>query len=188
MAKQTVGRRALLCKRCGRPLLAWPSEIRRGKRFCSRRCTRPPPAEAFWSNVIRSRACWGWRGEITPNGYGRFMTQHRRRSAHRFSWELHFGPIPGAVFVCHHCDNKCCSKPSHLFLGTNRDNQLDAVRKFGSWALRGERSRTAKLTWSDVAKIRAALAAGEKGSVLARRYGVCDAQVHRIRYGTRWAQ
>jgi hypothetical protein len=31
--------------------------------------------------------------------------------------------------VCHHCDNRKCFNPDHLFIGTQKDNQVDSVRK-----------------------------------------------------------
>lgn len=48
---------------------------------------------------------------------------------HRYVWTQANGPIPPGLFVCHRCDNKRCVRLGHLFLGTNSDNQIDAVGK-----------------------------------------------------------
>ena len=54
-------------------------------------------------------------------GYGAFSARDTV-SAHRFSWEIHNGPIPRGIYVCHHCDNPPCVNPDHLRLLTNSDN------------------------------------------------------------------
>ncbi len=48
---------------------------------------------------------------------------------HRYVFEQVYGPIPKGIYVCHSCDNNKCINPEHLFLGTAKDNQQDALSK-----------------------------------------------------------
>ena len=73
--------------------------------------------------------CWLWAGRLCGGGYGSLKVDGRRCQAHRASWEFHIGPIPAGLLACHKCDNPPCINPSHIFLGTHRDNLRDMVAK-----------------------------------------------------------
>jgi hypothetical protein len=133
-------------------------------------------------------SCWEWTALKVRKGYGVIRYNGKKLRAHRLSYELHCGPIPAGLFVCHRCDNRGCINPSHLFLGTNTDNMRDMVSKGRHRLIRlpGERNGQAKLT---EAEARAILAS--KGKVrqedLAERYGVSQSRISSIMTGKNWA-
>jgi hypothetical protein len=103
----------------------------------------------FWLKVDRrgDNECWLWTASTTGNGYGQFSpTCHPPKTgyAHRFSYELHYGPIPAGMLVCHTCDNPRCVNPKHLFLGTHQDNATDMKQKGRHWNGSHRYSRMAK--------------------------------------------
>ncbi len=69
----------------------------------------PELIKFFWGNVIKGD-CWEWIGNLHNAGYGQFRFKGKRYFAHRLSWEIHFGPIPKNLLVCHQCDNPKCGK------------------------------------------------------------------------------
>lgn len=86
--------------------------------------------ERFWEKVNKSGECWTWTACTHHQwGYGHFRAGGKLVTAHRYSWELHNGPIPPGMRVCHRCDNPPCVRPAHLFLGTDADNAHDMIAK-----------------------------------------------------------
>lgn len=114
----------------------------------------------FWDKVKKTDDCWIWIA-ATRAGYGILKIKGKLISSHRLSWELHFGKIPKGKFVCHHCDNRKCVRPDHLFLGTVKDNVKDAIKKEKMWQIKmlpfyslGRINATRKLTQGQAQEIR----------------------------------
>lgn len=74
--------------------------------------------------------CWEWTRGKTTKRYGVYSPKHGGRNylANRLAFYCAFG-VWSELFVLHRCDNPPCCNPAHLFLGTNRDNALDAQSK-----------------------------------------------------------
>jgi hypothetical protein len=73
--------------------------------------------------------CWEWQASINNIGYGLIRDGKKMRTAHRASYEEHVGTIPHGMCVCHTCDNPKCINPSHLWLGTRKQNTQDMISK-----------------------------------------------------------
>ena len=85
--------------------------------------------------TIDENGCWLWNLNTFKNGYGRLSCRAVRAigfgisRVHIVAYLLWNGEVPEGKFVCHSCDVKRCFNPKHLWLGTNHDNQKDAVNK-----------------------------------------------------------
>lgn len=152
---------------------------------------RPCLSDRFWSKVDRSCAtgCWPWTAGVRrkDEGYGAFWMGRKHRPAHRVAWELTFGGITDPeMVVCHRCDNPPCCNPSHLFLGTQLQNNDDKVAKRRHPV--GERHHNALLTTAEVLEIRAAPKFRGYRVSLAAKFGVRPELITEIRAMKSWKE
>jgi hypothetical protein len=186
------------CERCGTLIVTTQRAIQRGRgRYCSQRCAIAsrvvvPLIIRFWCHVAIDDAtgCWEWTGCRGANGYGHISINGKIAETHRVAHEMLVGSVPDGMCVCHHCDNRRCVNPTHLFAGTPTDNMRDATAK-GRLACNrqeGENNPDSKLTWDDAGQIRSKLSAGETVNSLSLLFGVSTTTIRAIKNNQRWRE
>lgn len=164
--------------------------------------------ERFWPKVDKKGPddCWLWVGAKT----GKRVTREDRygylaalaegvngpaapaKRAHVASWEIHNGPVPAGMCVCHKCDVTLCVNPKHLFLGTHAENMADRDQKGRGYKRHGLANPNVRLTPEQVAEIRRRYGVGdsygksETQFELADAFGVKQPQISRIVRRTSW--
>jgi hypothetical protein len=156
-----------------------------------------PPEIRFWKKVNKVQdGCWLWTGATGDFGYGSFgagtgRKNQRHVSAHRYAYELMHGPIPEGLYVLHNCDVPGCCRPSHLRLGTQKENIHDMILK-GREAtpeqksLPGEKNGRARLNVVDVVVIRNLFKRGMSASKIAECIGILRANASKIVHRRIW--
>lgn len=131
--------------------------------------------------------CWNWTGSCIKSGYGQIWVNGKMPLVTRVSWEMHRGPIPDGLFVCHKCDNPKCFNPDHLFLGTAKDNSDDKHKKGRAnnpaKARFGEQHGMSKLTLDAVREIRSRTS---KPIHLAEKFGVSERCIEDVLIRKTW--
>lgn len=91
-----------------------------------------------WISRLKSRCaisesgCWIWQGILTSNGYAQDQYRGKTISVHRQMYKVTRGveiPKKPQRSVCHTCDVRPCINPDHLWLGSQKENLADSVRK-----------------------------------------------------------
>lgn len=135
--------------------------------------------------IDKETGCWVWFASTAGRGYGQIKIPKTRKQiyAHRLSYMIHKGEIPDDKEVCHTCDNPQCVRPSHLFLGSRKDNLQDMKSK--GRHLNGSRNSQSKLTDVKVRQIHIDSKSMSQ-SKLAKCYGVSQGTIWKILNGIRW--
>jgi hypothetical protein len=186
------------CPQCGAEFVTKHVFADRGQGiFCSIPCANQArvvdPVARFWSHVVKHSdpsQCWGWAGSTSQAGYALIVHMGQSILAHRLAWEIHFGPIPEGMFVCHKCDNPPCCNPHNLFLGTRSENSLDMHHKGRARVAKGAANGHALLSDDDVQKIRRLYAfrvPGRTAKAIAKIYGVSSGAIFDVVNGRTWS-
>lgn len=144
----------------------------------------------FWAMVEKGNDCWLWLGSKRGKGYGQIYIgiingRKRQTYAHRVSWEIANGQsIPDGLEVLHRCDTPLCVRPEHLFLGTQKDNLDDCLKK--GRHVRGDRRKDSKLTTADVLEIRRRYRP-RLATSLSVQFKVSEHTIRNIAHGRTWA-
>jgi hypothetical protein len=76
--------------------------------------------------------CWITSKPLTRGGYGECRATVegvKVRGTHRVTFAEVYGSIPDGCVVCHHCDERRCCNPDHLFAAPKAINSLDMKLK-----------------------------------------------------------
>lgn len=186
---------AFICKYCGVKTTAYNCDRRV---FCSAACGKEWREEnvmtRFLSFVQKGELCWLWIGWRDKDGYGRFWLNGKSIVATAASVRILKNiRVPAGTLCLHSCDNTSCVNPDHIFLGSQKDNIQDCLRKgrrdrVRPPLLRGEQNNHAILNREQVLEIRTIYSRGGMSKrELALRYGVSHGNIKQIIAGRTWA-
>lgn len=131
--------------------------------------------------------------ELRPDGYSQVRVTVNKVDyvalSHRIVWANKNGPIPLGIEINHDNGRRSDNRPGNLLPATPSGNSLHAYEVLGRAPTRGEANGRAKLSESQVAKIRQRHAGGDIAQrALAREYGVSHTQIRQIISGKQWRE
>lgn len=151
-------------------------------------------AQRFIKELMNSSPtddCVNWPFYRRPDGLARVNWRGKACNTHAVVCELAHGPKPTPKHeCCHSCGNGHlgCVNPTHLYWGTRSQNVRDAIRHGTAYIFKpisGENAPAAKYSDEYIKKIKEAMDSGATQTSVAKRFGVSQTQVSRIKNGVR---
>lgn len=122
-------------------------------------------------------------------GYGCFRFRGKHTPTNRIAWIMNRGEIPRGLNVCHTCDNPGCVNLRHLFIGTQKENMQDCIRKGRKTMPCGVLNPSVKLTENQVKEMRSLYKKDSPDSsprALAKKFSVARSTAFSIVKGKTW--
>ncbi len=147
--------------------------------------------QAIIDSLFLEGDCWVWSKSVTKGkqgGYGATRINGQPMRIHRLIYLLTRGAFEHPC-VCHHCDNRPCANPDHLFNGTSQMNVTDREIKGRGVRQTGVFHHSSKFTSEEVIGIRKfhqPYDATFGTSALARKFNVTKSTIKFILNGKTW--
>jgi hypothetical protein len=141
------------------------------------------------------KECWIWEGTIADSNKGKghchgvVWNNNKQVMVHRLMFHNFVADVPiynckesglQVNHLCSHEQNGLCINPSHLYLGTPKQNTHDAIRSGTKVkAPRGETNYKAKLSNVQVEEIKKLKDTGVSQTEVGKKYKVNQSQVSR---------
>lgn len=142
------------------------------------------------SHVIKSEGCWDWKGSLHHSGYAVTKFNKKQFGAHQASWMFYNNlvdfPENFNLWILHTCDNKKCTNPDHLYLGTPSNNAQDRENRNRGRVPFGDNHPCAILNETKVKEIRKMLENNATISSIARFFNCSAGAIEAIRNRTTW--
>lgn len=141
-------------------------------------------ASQFWSRLeSMPNGCRLWPNGNSNGGYGKTGWRGKPLMAHQLAFFLTHGwrPKGREVIIRHTCDEPRCCEPTHLVIGTQKDNARDRQERNRRAQPPSWTTHNAAIKSPDVIReIRARHAAGESYTKLGFEYGLHPQNIGRI--------
>lgn len=206
---RTTRQTLFTCEDCGKEFKRYTSKNGDKPRFCSKTCMnknihtwnsegryRVAKAtkkeklsrlkELYEKQVIRQEACWDWKGTLHRTGYAVIQYDGKQIGAHKASWLIHKGALTEKLWVLHKCDNKKCTNPEHLYLGSPSRNSLDREERQRRPIKRGIFHPNSKLTDEQVLEIKKLIRIGVPMTKISRDFKISYGSIEAIKNRKTW--